>query len=135
MSIKITPRTINPALAEKIREISGEDIGTCMQCGTCGGVCPMYEEVACAPRTMVMLAQLGLEEELQAKPTYEYCAACHSCQVRCPRGLDLPKVMEALRLLKLRMNEDLVNPNEIPVEDLEEAPQIAFVSGFRKMTS
>lgn len=135
MSIKITPRTINPKFADKIREISGEDIGICMQCGTCGGVCPVFEEAGCAPRTMVMLAQLGLEEQLQATPTYEYCAACHSCLVRCPRGLDLPKVMEALRLLKLRLNEDQINLNEIPIEDLEEAPQIAFVAGFRKFTS
>jgi hypothetical protein len=38
-------------------------------------------------------------------------------------------------LLTLRQNVDLIKPEEIPKKIVAEAPQIAFVSGFRKMTS
>jgi heterodisulfide reductase subunit C2 len=43
--------------------------------------------------------------------------------------------MEALRLVKLRQNFDQVHPNKLKPEEIAEMPQIAMVSGFRKMTS
>lgn len=135
MTIRITSRNIDRRLADKIREISGENITACMQCGTCGGVCPMYEQVPAPPRVMVLLAQLGMAEELEAKRTYDYCASCHGCQVRCPRGLDLPKVMEALRLLTLRQNINLLELSDIAEDDLREMPQMALVAAFRKLTA
>ena len=135
MPVIINNKTLNPHLVEKIREISGENVNACMQCGTCGGVCPMYGEVPAPPRTMVMLAQLGLEQQMEDQRTYDYCASCQHCMVRCPRGLDLPKVMEAMRQITLRKNINLVEPVEISEEDLREMPQIAFVAGFRKLTA
>ncbi len=135
MTIRISSRTLDPAIAEKIREISGENISICMQCGTCGAVCPMFEQAGAPPRQMVQLAQLGLLDELMARKSHEVCAACHHCQVRCPRGLDLPKVMEALRLIRLRENEDYVTIADIPAEDIDEMPQMALVAAFRKLTA
>ena len=55
--------------------------------------------------------------------------------VRCPRGIDVPRVFEAVRQITLRQNVDLINPQEIPKETMAEAPQIAFVSAFRKLTA
>jgi len=135
MSIRITRRNIDALLVEKIREISGENITACMQCGTCGGVCPMYEQAPVPPRVMVALAQLGIADEIDARKAHTYCASCHGCQVRCPRGLDLPKVMEALRLLTLRKNINLIEPSEIDEDDLREMPQMALVAAFRKLTA
>jgi len=43
--------------------------------------------------------------------------------------------MESLRQLTLRKNEDIINPSEISKEDTEKLPQVAMVSGFRKLTS
>ncbi|MGD8227745.1 MAG: hypothetical protein PVI20_08190, partial [Desulfobacteraceae bacterium] len=63
------------------------------------------------------------------------CAACHSCNVRCPRGVDLPRVMEALRLMTLRKNKNYIEPSELPADTVKECPQIALVAGFRKLTS
>ena len=135
MTIRITTRNVDSHLARKIREISGENITACIQCGTCGGVCPMYESVPVPPRVMVLMAQLGLASELESRPTHDFCASCHGCQVRCPRDLDLPKVMDALRQLTLRQNINLLEPNEISEEDLREMPQIALVAAFRKLTA
>ncbi len=135
MSIRITRRHIDGLLAEKIREISGENITACMQCGTCGGVCPMYEDAPVPPRVMVALAQLGIADHIEAKKAHTYCASCHACETRCPRGLDIPKVMEALRLLTLRKNINLIEMDDIDEDDLREMPQMALVAAFRKLTA
>ena len=55
--------------------------------------------------------------------------------VQCPRGIDLPRVYEAVRLLTLRENIDLLPLPALSEELVAEAPQIAFVAGFRKLTA
>ncbi len=35
MTVKITDKTVNLDFIRKIRDISGEDVYKCMQCGTC----------------------------------------------------------------------------------------------------
>lgn len=81
------------------------------------------------------LAQFGFEEKLAGINTYWKCASCHACTVKCPRGIDIAKVMEALRQEVLRKSEDKIILSEIPKEDIKEMPQIAMVAGFRKLTS
>ena len=86
------------------------------------------------PRQIMRLAQLGLEDDIADSNTMWLCASCLACTVRCPRGIDLSRVMEALRLITLRKNIDFVEPSDIPPETIAELPQIALVSGFRKLT-
>ncbi len=135
MPLKISRRTVSEELRRKIQEISGEDIGKCFQCGTCSGSCPMTGHMTCFPRKLMALAQLGHVEQLEAVDTPWVCASCHACMVRCPRGIDIPRVMEAFRQLTLRTNVDRVQPNSLQPEEIIDLPQIAMVSGFRKLTS
>jgi len=62
------------------------------------------------------------------------CASCFACTVRCPRGLDLAKVAEALRQVKLREAIDHIDIKKIPEDEIRRLPQIALVSSFRKFT-
>ena len=119
----------------KIAELSGEDVYECMQCGTCSAVCPMVESMHFTTRQGIHYLQFGMVEKVIDARIGEFCASCHTCQVRCPRGIEVPKVFEAVRLLSLRRNDDLITLSEIPKETLEGAPQIAMVSAFRKLTS
>ncbi len=135
MPLKITDRAISVSLRRKIKEISGQDIGKCYQCGTCSGSCPMTEHMKCYPRQLMALAQLSHEERLAEVDTPWVCASCHSCEVRCPRGIDIPRVMEAIRQLKLRQNINHIEPSNLQPEEIIDLPQIAMVSGFRKLTS
>lgn len=135
MPIKISPKTIKKEFIDKVKELSGQDIYKCMQCGMCGGSCPMAGQLADLPRKVMRMVQLGLEENIADCKTYWTCASCHGCTVNCPRGIDIAKVMEALRLLILRKDINYLEPSQIPSEDIEELPQIALVSGFRKLTS
>ncbi len=119
---------------DKLAELSGENVKLCMQCGTCTGSCPMAEKMDFVPRKVMHYAQFGLEEMLNNINTYWNCASCLSCTVRCPRDIDIAKVMEALRQLVLRTNENFIEPSKIPVELVKELPQMAMVAGFRKLT-
>jgi len=79
--------------------------------------------------------QFGRTQEVMDARIGEFCASCHTCMVRCPRDIDVPKVYEAVRQITLRRNVDLIKLQEIPKDTMAEAPQIAFVSTFRKLTS
>jgi heterodisulfide reductase subunit C2 len=132
------PNPLHPdavAQTRKIAELSGENISKCMQCGTCSSVCPMVESMGFTTRQGILLLQFGQVSEVMQAGIGEFCASCHTCAVRCPRGIDVARVYEAVRLLALRQNDDLIVLSEIPAETMQRAPQIAFVSAFRKLTA
>ena len=125
----------DPRFLERVAAISGESFKTCMQCGTCSVVCPMTASLQLTTRLVMHLVQWGQSARVLEANTPWVCASCHSCEVRCPRGIDIPRVMEALRLLTLRKNQNHIQPFAVPPETLVEAPQVAMVSAFRKHTA
>ena len=135
MTIEISDKTYDEEFVKKVEEIAGENFHKCMQCGTCSGACPMEESMDAPPRKIVLLTHFGQKAKATNANTVWMCATCNTCYARCPRGLELPKIMEALRQVVLRENTNYTEPNKLPEELLEELPQIALVSCFRKHTS
>lgn len=135
MPIEISDKTIKREFIERLAKLSGQDVYKCFQCGTCAGACPMSGHMDSVPRKVMRMAQLGMEERVGETRTCWTCASCHTCTVNCPRGIDIARVMEAIRLLTLRKNVNLVEPSKLPAETVKELPQIALVSCFRKLTS
>ena len=123
----------NVKFCEKVKELSGENVDLCFQCGACSSSCPLTFKMDLLPSTVMRFIQLGLEEVLECR-TIWVCSTCFSCTVRCPRNIDIARVMEALRQLFLRSRGDYVNVSTIPTETLREAPQIALVSSLRKFS-
>ena len=101
----------------------------------CSAGCPIVFAMDLLPNQIIRLVQLGLQEDITKSKTIWLCASCLTCSVRCPRGLDLCKVMEALRLISLRKNSDYTKPAELSPDVLAKLPQIALVSSFRKHTA
>jgi heterodisulfide reductase subunit C len=134
MSVTVSPKRLRREFVKKVKELSGQNLQSCYQCGMCSGVCPAAANMDISPRRIIELARLGLEEEIAGSKTVWTCASCLACTVNCPRGFDLSKVMEAIRLLTLRKNIDQIHPEDISPEDRRELPQIAMVSGLRKFT-
>jgi heterodisulfide reductase subunit C len=132
---RIPTGALSHELLGKIREISGENVYRCMQCGTCTAVCPMAADMEITTRQAMLMLQHGMVDELLDSRTPWLCASCHTCQVRCPRDLQITRVMEAVRLLTLRANVDAIDPRKIVREDVADMPQIAMVAGFRKLTA
>jgi len=134
MSVTISPKRLRSEFVRKVKELSGQNLQSCYQCGMCSGNCPAASNMDLSPRQIIELARLGFEEEIVNSKTVWICASCLACTVNCPRGFDLSKVMEAIRLLTLRENVDHIRPEDISPQERCELPQIAMVSGLRKFT-
>ena len=131
-------RAIDPRKSDfirKVNELSGQNVSQCFQCGTCSAACPNAADVDLLPRQLMRRVQLGLERDVTGSKTPWVCASCLNCTVRCPRGIDIARVMEAIRLLSLRENVDYVKLGDLSPETIEELPQIALISSFRKHTA
>lgn len=116
-------------LLEKVEEISGENLYACYQCGRCTAGCPMAEEMDLMPN-QIILAIIRDDENVLKSKTPWVCAQCYQCGVRCPKNVDITKIMEALREIKLRKNVNHIDINNIN----KELPQIAIVAAMRKFT-
>ncbi len=134
MRIKLSIENTEGEFVKKVEELSGQNLMKCNQCGKCSAGCPVVSRMGSLPNQVIRCAQLGDESVLEDESIW-LCASCLTCAVRCPKGVDLSKVMEALRLITLRKNEDHIDINKIPQDELDELPAIALVSNFRKMTS
>ncbi|MBD3370930.1 4Fe-4S dicluster domain-containing protein [Candidatus Fermentibacteria bacterium] len=117
----------------KISDLSGETVTLCEQCGTCSGSCPMVSEMDITPSQMVRMVQLGESEVMDTKAMW-LCASCFTCTVRCPRGLDLSKIAEALRQITLRKAVDYIDIRDLSKDEMKRLPQIALISAMRKFT-
>lgn len=127
-------------LIAKVEELSGENLYSCYQCGKCSGGCPAISSMDILPNQIIKLLQLGryqarLSDEALKSKTIWICASCFTCTARCPKGVDLAKVMEALRQITLRKNIDYTKVRELSQKEIAELPQIALVSNFRKQTA
>jgi len=134
LPVTVSSKKSHREFTEKVNELIGQYLHSCYQCGLCTGVCPAAVNMDISPRRVIELARLGLEEEISSSKTVWTCASCLACTVNCPRGFDLSRVMEAIRLLTLRDNVDRVRPEDVPPEERRDLPQIAMVSGLRKLT-
>jgi heterodisulfide reductase subunit C len=77
------------------------------------------------------MAQLGMEEVLSSI-TIWICASCLTCVSRCPKGVDLSRLSEALRQIALRRGVVKLDLNDLPPELIKDVPQLAIVGAFRK---
>ena len=133
MANKIALTSENEEFLARIVEISGQEILTCEQCGTCSAGCPLITAMDVTPSQMMRIVQLGQSEVTETKAMW-LCASCYTCTVRCPRGLDLSKVAEAARQMTLREGVDRIDVRKISEEDMLKLPAIAVISSLRKMT-
>ena len=118
-------------LAKEVEELSGENLFGCYQCGTCSAGCPFIEDMDLSPDEVIRYVILDKKEVLNSK-TICLCAACYTCAERCPRDINITKIMEALRQIILRKNIDKTKLTKITKEEKESIPQLAFVCLFRK---
>jgi heterodisulfide reductase subunit C len=99
----------NNELLKEIEALTGTPVGACSQCGKCSGGCPVTAEHDGGPREVIRLIQLGHREDVYPLSAAWRCVGCMTCGTRCPFGIEVPKVMDAVRQLGLR---DGVKMNE-----------------------
>ncbi len=86
------------------------------------------------PNQVIRLGQLGIEDVLDSQTIWT-CAACLTCVARCPKGIDLPRVMEAMRVIKMEKSGSQIQATQLSPEMVSEVPQMAMIGGFRKYSA
>lgn len=122
---------------EQILRISGVNPLRCMRCGKCSATCPSYEEMEYHPHQFVYMVETGDIEPLLNSESLYKCLSCFACVERCPRGVEPAKLVEAIRLIKIRQKDaNRMTADDVPpaAEADEDLPQQAVVSAFRKYT-
>ncbi len=126
--LRIARENLEAPFLKKVAEISGQNVFACYQCGKCSAGCVFGEHMDLLPNQVLRLLQLGDDSVLGARAPW-VCAACLACTVRCPKGVDVARIMEAIRQLSLRQG---LTPVEMKLD--RDFPQIALVGAWRKVS-
>ena len=107
---------LDPNFSREIASIpGGEKLFSCIQCGTCSGMCPMSPYMDYTPRQIIAMIRAGYKGEVLSSYTTWLCASCYSCTVECPKEIKLTDIMYAVKRLAIR-NE--VSPKRFPISVL-----------------
>lgn len=117
-----------------MEELCGQNVKACNHCLKCTAGCPFVDNMDLLPNQVIRCIQLGQEDEVMKSKTPWLCASCFTCVSRCPKGVDLSKIMEAIRTLLLRQGKEHINLSGSEFKRPADAPQQLFVSGSRKLS-
>jgi len=81
--------------------MTGVDLSVCFQCRKCTSGCPVAQYAETAPSEVLRRLHLGAGEELLESDIIWLCASCETCYARCPMGIDISAVMDALRAIAI----------------------------------
>jgi len=136
LRVEISQSVVQGDFVREIEDLSGQNVLQCYQCGECSSGCPVAADMDLLPNTVIRLIQLGQEEAVLAAESPWICASCYTCYVRCPKGVGIAQIMEAVRLLHLRtaIHGDHFNIRDLPGEARARLPPIALISCARKFS-
>lgn len=82
----------------EIMSVPGCDqLSSCIQCGTCSGVCPLSIYMDYTPRQVMALTRADFKNEVLRSHTIWLCASCYACTVECPRQIRITDIMYELK--------------------------------------
>ncbi len=83
---------------EIAKQTGGEKILRCLQCGTCAGICPVFEvDERYDPQKIIKMALNGMKKELLSSELIWMCATCYSCYEHCPQDVRATDIMCAIQ--------------------------------------
>ena len=88
-------------LIGRVEEISGVDLNLCYQCKKCTSGCPVAKLTESPPSEIMRRLHLGAGDELLDSDIIWACVSCETCSARCPMGIEVAEVMDALRILAI----------------------------------
>ena len=104
-----------------ITEQYKELIRRCEQCGTCTASCPTSEVSEFNIRKLVRHLQLDLHEEEEFLGRHPWlCTLCNRCKELCTEGLEIPKLVSALRKLALEKKAEPKKSYDIKDREMPE---------------
>jgi heterodisulfide reductase subunit C len=94
---------LDPGFADEIASIpGGEKLFSCIQCGTCSGMCPLSPCMDHTPRQIIAMIRAGFKEDVMSSRTTWLCASCYACAVECPKDINITDLMYAAKRVAIR---------------------------------
>jgi heterodisulfide reductase subunit C len=97
---------------EVMRVPGCEQLESCIQCGTCSGVCPLSIYMDYTPRQVMALTRADFKNEVLRSHTIWLCASCYACTVECPQEIRITDIMYEL---KQRAIKEGIYPKRFPI--------------------
>ena len=110
-------------ISNGLEQKTGVKVSYCYQCGKCTAGCVLAQEMDYAPNYIIRLLQTKNEandRRVLSSNAIWICLNCENCIARCPKEVDIPKVMDYLR-------EEARKTGTI---NKEAKPVVAFHSAF-----
>ena len=85
--------------SDMIRDAGGEAFNLCFQCGLCTVSCPWNNVRSFVPHKMICQAKFGLADIDDEE--WWLCSTCNMCVSRCPRGVSITDIIQAVRAIVL----------------------------------
>ncbi len=102
-----------PEFPREIMSMTGcGELQSCIQCGTCSGICPLSIYMDYSPRQVMALVRAGFKHEVLSSATIWLCASCYACTVECPRNI---RITDILYALKQRAIREKIYPKHFPI--------------------
>ena len=125
-----------------VERTSGQTLAACYQCAKCAAGCPLAAAMDLAPQQIIRALQLGQPDLALHSQTLWLCVGCQTCATRCPCNVELPRIMDALRLWA-EVHGPQPTPRDIPtfhhvflksVELTGRAYEIGLIGGYNPLS-
>jgi heterodisulfide reductase subunit C len=81
-----------------------QQVDLCYHCHKCTAGCPVLPAMQYGPDQVFRLVKLNQWDALLSSRDIWLCAACYTCATRCPNGLEIVAIMDALRRMAISRN-------------------------------
>lgn len=113
MEITLSPleQTLSKTFFSSLYQLTdGERIKTCLQCGTCSGVCPFGYIMKFPPGKMIGTLRAEIFEQVLKSDSVWMCVSCNACQAFCPSNIPITAA------LMTRTKEEMLLAGNVPTE-------------------
>lgn len=113
MEITLSPlsSSVSRVFINNIYELKdGERIKTCLQCGTCSGVCPFGYIMKFPPGKIIGAIRADFFDQVLKTDTVWMCVSCNACAAFCPSNIPITAA------LMTRTKEEMLLAGNIPTE-------------------
>ena len=113
--MEITLSPLNPSFSKtfftSLYEVKdGERFRTCLQCGTCSGVCPFGYIMKFPPGKMIGALRAEIFDQVIKADSVWMCVSCNACSAFCPSNIPITAA------LMTRAKEEMLLAGNIPTE-------------------
>jgi heterodisulfide reductase subunit C len=88
----------------EVKSETGVNVNRCYQCGKCSAGCALNENMDYPPSVVMRMLQTNSTENINKilrSQAIWLCVSCQNCLTRCPMQIDVPQLMDYLRVQAL----------------------------------